>query len=666
MSLMMEDNKFSKYLKKSLTDSNVNKKLERFSRVIEALDIRRKGAGEVPFKNTTLMDRHIQEIVKRVSTQTGVPAELITAEMQKGMEQIAKLKNISPMLYDTLAKNEAENSAFGQIQKSEKLTQKQHFDVAVFYKLIKMIQEEHAQFFPLRAPGEKKYIFGFSPILVPVNPKRKPELAKFNQVDTAAATANGEFIFNVPFMEKLMDFAEIEELKPEGKKYECNGGTIPDVYGYIEFVVMHELLHYSYGDFTSGDRYKGFTHKEHNWASDFRSNYMLVKSGYCQLPIGLFSDAINMDRQHSYYELVKTVHDELEKVRKANPELAKNIEQQMDDSTDDHGEQEGEPGDKPGEPGDKPGDQPGDGAEKSGEKPGDKPGQGDVNDPDKVHKDIEDKLKKRKEKGGNDSGTDRAGEGGSGEGGGRNGGGLGRQGAAPELKKIEIPQTPKFNWKSLLSKCVTASVPHIDTSYAKPSRRSVTSVFTGAQIGAAAIKPGENNVEEPKNKLVFVFDTSGSMGYAIPTVLAETQNLLKKHGQSIDAVVGIAFFTEGVSYYEVNIGKDYYAEITDFSKLGKSEAKKRIKGYKKVFSMASSGGTVLSSELTAQLSSTAGQGYNVMLFSDSDLTTGINFTNLSNLYNKHRSNIFFIADSKETYLMMCRQMGSSPKTFSHF
>jgi hypothetical protein len=100
----MEDNKFSKYLKKSLTDSNVNKKLERFSRVIEALDIRRKGAGEVPFKNTTLMDRHIQEIVKRVSTQTGVPAELITAEMQKGMEQIAKLKNISPMLYDTLAK----------------------------------------------------------------------------------------------------------------------------------------------------------------------------------------------------------------------------------------------------------------------------------------------------------------------------------------------------------------------------------------------------------------------------------------------------------------------------------------------------------------------------------------------------------------------------------
>jgi hypothetical protein len=51
---------------------------------------------------------------------------------------------------------------------------------------------------------------------------------------------------------------------------------------------------------------------------DFRSNYMLVKSGYEQLPIGLFSDDLNFDREltSSYPKLIKVLDEELKKLPK--------------------------------------------------------------------------------------------------------------------------------------------------------------------------------------------------------------------------------------------------------------------------------------------------------------------------------------------------------------
>ena len=109
---------------------------------------------------------------------------------------------------------------------------------------------------------------------------------------------------------------------------------------------MHELLHYTYGDFAAGKRLGQYTPQEHNWASDFRSNYMLVKNGYDQLPIGLFSDHINYDRQHSYDAMVKLVHEELAKLPKPLQDKFKDMS-----DLDEHGEPgEGKPGEgKPGE-----------------------------------------------------------------------------------------------------------------------------------------------------------------------------------------------------------------------------------------------------------------------------------------------------------------------------
>lgn len=277
----------------------------------EALDVKKRDVGQVQFKNTSLTDAHIQDIIQAASHKTGVPEALILAQMQKHLDEIEKMKQYSYLLYDTAAKNAAQSAAFDQIEHSHH-AHREKFDPVMFLKLINMVQLEHSQFFPLRAPGETNYIFTINPILLPSN---KKEFAHWNNIiNTAAATPKGEFLFNVPFMQKLMDFAAVEGLKPQGKKYVSNGGPVPDEYSYIEFLIMHELLHYTYGDFAAGDRLPQYSPTVHNYASDYRSNYMLVKSGYDQLPIGLFSDHINYDRQGKYKEMLELVDSELKKL----------------------------------------------------------------------------------------------------------------------------------------------------------------------------------------------------------------------------------------------------------------------------------------------------------------------------------------------------------------
>ncbi len=605
------------------------------TRTNESFSNQRKELGEVPFKKSAVTDPHIQQIIDHTSQTTGVPTGQIYAKIKGKITEIEDLKKHSKFLYETIAANVIEQAAFDLIETSPKLGNVQ-FDPVTFSNLVKLVQQDHSQFFPLRAPNDNEYIFEINPILVPSN---KPELKQFNQVNTAAASENGDFIFNVPFMEKLIDFASVEKLKPQGKKYVSNGGTIPDEYGYIEFLIMHELLHYSYGDFAQGKLYKQFSHQEHNWASDFRSNYMLVKSGYSQLPIGLFSDHINYDRQGSYYDIIKLVHDEMAKLPQDKQQKAKDL---LDDLLDDHGDP------KDGDPND-------------GQDDG-KPAAGEIGkdgrpvDPDAVHKDIESKL-------GGKSDSDET-KGPSGKDGNKQGG----PGGGPvDLNQVDTSQIkPKLSWRSILAKCVSSAKIVIETSYVKPSRRSVTGVAMAASLGAGPVKPGEKSNEEKSTKLVFVFDTSGSMGNTIATVLAEVQNLLKGHAKNLDVLFGVTYFASSAKYYEVNIAKNYYAEISDFTQLGKSEAVNRKPGFMHAFSIGGSGGTDFSSSLAGHLATAASSGFNIMTFSDSDITAGSNFANFQKLYSQARQHVFFIADSAATFTTMCNALGVVPNTFSHF
>ena len=306
----------------------------------EALEVKRK--PDVSFRKSQLADIHIQQIVQKISNETGVSFDDLIKEMSTDIDKTTEIGKYSPKLYDTLILNSAENAAFDLIFKSKKAVNydDSKFDIGIFRTLLKLVQYENSGFFPLIAPGEVKRIYHIAPILVPSS---KEEYKKFNDVGTAAATPNGEFIFNVPFMEQLLYFGAAVDIQPEGKKYVANGGTIPNNYCYIEFLIMHELLHYAYGDFQSGRRFKQYTHVTHNWASDFRSNYLLVKSGYTQLPIGLFSAELHFDKPEtsSYEKLVSVVDAELKKLPR---QLQAWVEKQMEvDEHDNDEEQEWEP-----------------------------------------------------------------------------------------------------------------------------------------------------------------------------------------------------------------------------------------------------------------------------------------------------------------------------------
>lgn len=291
-------------------------KIRELLKFFEAFDNKVKLKGEVPFRKSTISDLSITKVVQQISTESGVPVSDLIKEMSDSIDKIKEIGKYSPMLYDTLILNSAESAAFDLIFKSKKPVnlESTKFDLNVFRELIRLIKRETG-IFPFSQPGDIRRLNDFAPILVPSKSKAY-EAKGYNKVTTAAATTDGDFIFNTDFMDQLLYYGAAIDVQPLGRKYVNNGGTIPNNYCYIEFLILHELLHYERGDFKSGKRFKQYSHTAHNWASDFRSNYFLVKSGYTQLPIGLFSDDLNFDRiqTNSYKKLIAVVDREMKKL----------------------------------------------------------------------------------------------------------------------------------------------------------------------------------------------------------------------------------------------------------------------------------------------------------------------------------------------------------------
>jgi hypothetical protein len=313
---------------------------------------------------------------------------------------------------------------------------------------------------------------------------------------------------------------------------------------------------------------------------------------------------------------------------------------------------------------------PGKGAGGDGEsQPSDQKGQGQGSGQtaDEIHDAIERKLAKRSEIG-SDAEAAAAEEENASKQKGQGPGGLPGQGSLSDLesRKAEIEKiVPKMNWKALIKLMISSSTEKIDTSYAKPSRRGLTGVSIAAQVGAGAIKPGERVQEEMQNKLVLILDTSGSMYDTIPIALAETQVLLKQMGRNNHPIT-VCFFAGTAKYFQVNLGNNTWGEITDASQLGQTiPASDMKKDWKTLLSSAGSGGTEFSSSMVSSLNTLLSQGYNAMLFSDSDMLYGRNWSNFVSLYTGHKNSVFWICDSLETWRTACKELGQVPKTFSY-
>jgi len=216
-----------------------------------------------------------------------------------------------------------------------------------FFDLTQYVLGENARFFPLRNPFETKAVkpfFFITPDHLPlINDKKLRENAR-NNCKTAFCTPNAEMVFNRKFSETLAISALINNVKPKSKKYKSNGGPIPDHYCYLEFVILHELMHFSSGDHFYTKKMVDKILKKHpkigsnansvlNYVGDFINNWELVKSGYEQLPVGLFSSEINYDKFETYEDMIEAV---IEEFFNQSPEDTEKMKQSMESGMDDH------------------------------------------------------------------------------------------------------------------------------------------------------------------------------------------------------------------------------------------------------------------------------------------------------------------------------------------
>jgi predicted metal-dependent peptidase len=622
------------------------------TKVVEAFDNKIRELGEVNFSKTSFDDAHVKQIISEVAKKLKVSEAQVISDIEAELKKFDSVAKKSPILYQTIEQNIIEKYVFDLVEKHKVSSKAPRFSLIMFNDLMKYIKIEHDQFFPLRNFIDSKHLY--KPVIILVPNPRYPE---YENVDTAAATPNGHFIFNVPFMQQLMDYANIKGVQPKGKKYSNNGGPIPAEYAYIEFLIIHEFMHYTYADFYYQDQLKA-DGEIINWVGDFRTNYLLVKSGFEQLPIGLFNDHINYDRQKTYKEMYEIVKAEFEKLNKNEKQQVSDI---LNDLGDDHSKS------KPGDGGNSPG-EPKDGEDSSGEpknkgKPSGEPKGGDPfeqadEDNGKISKQISKKKEASEEdlKGDNDSKKD--GKQKAGKSNGEPGKGAGAGGTF-DYSKVR----PTFNWKKLLEKMIAEAGNNVEETYQKPHRRNVSSVDMVRQTGAGAMKPGEMPLPN-QIKLGFVIDSSGSMSSAVAVVYANIERLFKSNQIDKGKEFTLIKFSSDFDAYRCNYRKNMYYRVASVKdKKGDGTESGDIKN---LFTTTINGGTHFGGKLVPEIEHMLKNSYNVLVMSDYDITAGENYDVLERLLKTYKKNLFVVLDEHETFVALARKMKQVPRNVTYF
>jgi len=309
------------------------------------LNYKHKKKGETPFEKTDGTEFHIQTILEKFAEANKITKQEAQQYFDlKKQEAIDNMKK-SMKINGTMIDNIGESIAFEMLESIE--IEDIKFNKRTFLDLFEKVKYEVPEFYPLSNSFEPRRI---EPKIVFVPDPLSPEYAS---VGTAACTPTATLIFNVPFLENLMKFSNIKGLKANpnflhGQKYVSQGGDIPDEYLYCEFVLLHEIMHYANGDFFFEKAFN-LNGKLVNYVGDFITNYNLVKSGYAQLPIGLFNDEINYDRYNSYQEMYNVVEEEMKRLSDEEKEKMMDQLDQLGDEMPDEGEG-ADPENKNGQP----------------------------------------------------------------------------------------------------------------------------------------------------------------------------------------------------------------------------------------------------------------------------------------------------------------------------
>jgi len=284
------------------------------------------GKGTIDWAKSSINDPHIQDALKiifntsyaqRVMQHFKVNEADIVQLLDEYDTMHQELFALTPEMSSTMAQNNIESLVFSIVNNLTKHKQitvpgASQFSALMFERLNKEIQASRPSFFKMRSfiqrvPLARPIVGIYDNDLVvhnQTNPMEPPvDHNKYKPAPTAYATPDGVFVFNKQFCQALINWAYIKKIKPKHYFFKSNGGTIPDDYVYLEFLIFHEFLHYVDDDFFYNLTNPNWDHKLTNYVGDFRINYKLVKNGMEQLPIGLYSDNVNFDRYNDYKEV---------------------------------------------------------------------------------------------------------------------------------------------------------------------------------------------------------------------------------------------------------------------------------------------------------------------------------------------------------------------------
>ncbi|MCK9369770.1 hypothetical protein M0R04_07690 [Candidatus Dojkabacteria bacterium] len=567
---------------------------------------------------------HILQVLQGV----GIPADAIKLAVADDLADLEQSHSIAPKLFKTMYQNRVENALFTfmwQQVDPTLLAQKigaPRFSRPMMQRLLaEMAGANSGEFFPLRSVTEKQTLK--HPLL-----EYSDDDPSYANITTAAASPNGNFIFDPKFMQALINYAYLKQVKPTSAFFKSNGGPIPDEYAYAEFVLAHELLHYTHSDFSRQHLLHNPSHKIINWASDLRSNYILVKSGYSQLPIGLYSSEFNYDKYRDFNKLYEDVKAELDK-------LPKNEQQQVGDSMDGQSSDSHEKGQE-------------EGASQSEKAKAGAAGKDQMDKHDQKQNEAVEKGKEQANKPGKaDAKLD------------PNAKSTGQPGTGEGYDQIidTSKERPRISWKQIIAKFVVSAKQISQKSYSKISRRSAGTAAAVSSYGAGAITAGQVKFDDVQVNLVIVLDLSGSMGGVAARVLVEVSNLIAKHFPRSDFF--IIAFSNTSQMFRCNLAKNTAMEIKDIS-----ETKGSVTPLKQLLTTYKGGGTVFSA-VKAPLLGLLNKQYNVLLITDSDLIGGDNLSVFVEMLMKYRSLFNVILASANDFQTVSKALPVLPNNITH-
>jgi|688.fasta_scaffold05161_8 hypothetical protein len=608
--------------------------------IIEGFEVRKWKEGTVKFSESKLTDPHIQKILAETARITNRSVKEIEDDFNKKLASFSDIAAKAPILYGTILKNIIEDESFKLMEEhSISSPTCPKFNRNIFQQLVTRVKADHEQFYPLRSFLNHKRLYDAATIFTD-----NPDYPEFADIPTACATPNGIFAFNAVFCQRLMELAHLKQVKPKGKKYQCNGGNFPDEYCYCEFAIIHEFMHYTYDDFHYQKIIPNADPDIINWVGDFRTNYLLVKSGYEQLPMGLFNDKINYDRQSSYKEMYDLVESEFKKL---NNEQQQRLKKALDEMGDDHqpGQEKGKEMDEGGEGGQK-GKGEGEGQEGEGEGEG-TGGSGNPWDKiDKQNEKTEGQMKDAKDKDTKEAADDlrkrdeeRAKQANDAKKGGRGS----NKGTSTEMDYTKV--APKHDWRSLLRLLLPSNSDKVEESRLKPSRRGISGLHVAAQLGAGALPPSEIPLDLIEAKICFCIDNSGSMTSSVQKIYSNIYNLLATNDGLRNCEMTLIKFSNDHTKHKILFNGDKAAHVINIlDKPSKWDSKLSA-----VFKDHPGGATNFTDEILEDLKKLLEKNYNILIVSDDDIIHGENYNILVSLLNSKKGRVFVLFDTKKNY-----------------